>query len=146
MPYTSDTELARIATGLIDKTLPKPEWTHAAHFAAAIWFLSADPRGTFASMPDVIRSYNEATGVANTTDSGYHETITIASLRAALEALRSSPADQPLFETLNSLLASPLGQSDWLFAHWSRERLFSPEARRSWVEPDLRPLPFAEAP
>ncbi len=26
--------------------------------------------------------------------------------------------------------------------HWSREALFSPQARAGWVEPDLRALPF----
>jgi hypothetical protein len=26
--------------------------------------------------------------------------------------------------------------------YWTRERLFSVEARRNWVEPDLAPLPF----
>ncbi len=26
--------------------------------------------------------------------------------------------------------------------HWQRETLFSPAARKAWVEPDLRPLPF----
>jgi hypothetical protein len=40
------------------------------------------------------------------------------------------------------LMASPLGRSDWLLAYWTRERLFSVDARRRWVEPDLKPLPF----
>jgi hypothetical protein len=40
------------------------------------------------------------------------------------------------------LMSSPLGKSDWPLAYWTRARLFSVEARRSWVEPDLEPLPF----
>jgi hypothetical protein len=28
------------------------------------------------------------------------------------------------------------------FRHWSREAIFSPQARASWLEPDLQPLPF----
>jgi len=36
---------------------------------------------------------------------------------------------------------SPLGQPQWLLEYWTRERLFSVEARRNWVEPDLAPLP-----
>ena len=28
------------------------------------------------------------------------------------------------------------------FRHWSRERIFAPDARVDWVEPDLQPLPF----
>jgi hypothetical protein len=31
---------------------------------------------------------------------------------------------------------------DWILAHWSKERLFSVEARREWLEPDLQPLSF----
>lgn len=28
------------------------------------------------------------------------------------------------------------------FRHWSRERIFAPDPRVDWVEPDLAPLPF----
>jgi len=28
------------------------------------------------------------------------------------------------------------------FRHWSRERIFAPDARAGWVEPDLLSLPF----
>jgi hypothetical protein len=45
---------------------------------------------------------------------------------------------------LESLLASPLGSSEWPLEYWSRERLFSAAARRAWVEPDLRRFPFAD--
>ncbi len=92
-------------------------------------------------MPEFIRAYNEATGGANTETSGYHETITQASLRAA-RAFRVERAHLALFEVCNALMASPLGKSDWILAYWSRQRLFSVEARRAWVEPDLEPLPF----
>jgi hypothetical protein len=137
----TDTDIARIGEGVIARTLPKPEWTHAAHFAAALWLLSRPDRDAFAEMPGLIRAYNEATGVPNTDDGGYHETITLASLRAARAHLAAQP-DLRLAETLAKLLASECGRSDWLLAYWSKPRLFSVEARRRWVEPDLQPLPF----
>jgi hypothetical protein len=92
-------------------------------------------------MPDIIRAYNEATGGANTDSSGYHETITQASIRAARAFLVDAPP-QPLFVTCNALMHSRLGNPDWLMAYWTRSRLFSVEARRAWLEPDLQPLPF----
>jgi len=92
-------------------------------------------------MPEFIRAYNELTGTANTDTSGYHETITQASLRAA-RAFRAAQSGLALFEICNALMASPLGKSDWILAYWSRPTLFSVEARRAWVEPDLKPLPF----
>jgi hypothetical protein len=139
--FTSDAEIEHIGHGLITRTLPKPEWTHAAHFAAALWLLSRSERDAFAQMPDLIRAYNESTGVANTDQGGYHETITIASLRAARAHL-AARATASLYEVLNDLLASEYGRSEWLLRHWSRALLFSVTARRAWVPPDLQPLPF----
>jgi hypothetical protein len=141
-PFVRDEEIAAIGRGLVTRTLPKPEWTHAAHFAAALWLLACCPEiDAGQAMPAMIRAYNEATGVANTESSGYHETITQASLRAA-RAFLAERGHLPLYAVLNDLMASPLGKSDWLLTYWSRARLFSVEARRSWVEPDLQPLPW----
>jgi hypothetical protein len=141
-PFASDEEIAAIGAGLLDLSLPKARWTHAAHFAAAVWLISCRPDlAAERDMPGFIRAYNEATGVANTDTEGYHETITQASLRAARSFLRQDPK-RSLFATCNALMESPLGKSNWLLAYWTRSRLFSVEARRSWVEPDLQPLPF----
>lgn len=139
--FSSDAEIERVGRGLLDRSLPKPEWTHAAHFAAAFWLLRHRTLNAMRDMPDLIRAYNEATGVSNTDTSGYHETITRASLRAAHAWLAERPHSS-LCEALDDLLASRYGRSDWLLAHWSKERLFSVDARRSWIEPDLEPLPF----
>ncbi len=35
--FSSDIEIDRIGRGLLDRSLPKAEWTHAGHFAAAFW-------------------------------------------------------------------------------------------------------------
>jgi hypothetical protein len=139
--FLTDAEIERIARGLIDRSLPKSEWTHAAHFAAALWLLKRGGLRAMREMPPLITAYNEATGVENTDTSGYHETITLASLRAAHSWLLNRP-DAPLCEVLGKMLATPIGRSDWLFKYWSRPLLFSVKARKSWVEPDLAPLPF----
>ena len=140
-PQLSDADIARLARGVIDRTLPKPEWTHAAHFACALWMLTQPDRDAAAEMPGKIRAYNEATGVMNTDTDGYHETITQASLRAARAWLAQRPGEG-LSTALAGLLASDYGRSDWLLAYWSKPVLVSPRARRDWVPPDLQPLPF----
>jgi hypothetical protein len=137
----TDTDIARIGEGVIARTLPKAEWTHAAHFAAAVWVLTRPHLDAFRDMPGLIRAYNEATDTPNTDTGGYHETITLASLRATRAHLAARP-DASLSAALAELLAGPFGRSDWLLAHWSKDRLFSVEARRTWVEPDIQPLPF----
>lgn len=144
--FESDAEIERIGLGVIDRTLPKPEWTHAAHFAAALWLLRHRPDWRLETrLPELIRAYNEATGVANTDTEGYHETITQASLAAARALLAAHPAERPLCEVVGVLMAGPLGRSDWPLAFWSKGRLFSVAARRGWVEADLKPFDPAQA-
>jgi hypothetical protein len=140
-PFSSDVEIDHIGLGLRDRSLPKAQWTHAAHFAAAFWLLRRPELQATRVMPGLIRAYNEATGVPNTDTGGYHETITMASLRAARAWLQGW-SEVPFYQALNELLASKYGRSDWLLEYWSRPMLFSVAARRSWIEPDIQPLPF----
>jgi len=35
------TETERVASALIDRTLPKAEWTHEAHLRAGLWHVQA---------------------------------------------------------------------------------------------------------
>jgi hypothetical protein len=141
--YVDDREIERIGTAFIACSLPKSEWTHAGHFAAVLYLLRHRPDWEVSvAMPPLIRAYNEATGVANTDSSGYHESITQASIRAARSVLQAHAAEAALHRVLNALFASELGRSDWLLRYWSRSTLFSVAARRHWVAPDLAPLPF----
>ena len=137
----TEADIDRIGRSVEARTLPKCEWTHAAHFAAAMWILSHPNLIAERDMPDVIRGYNEATGTRNTDTTGYHETITQASIRVA-HAFLADRTYASRADALRELLASPFGRSDWLLAYYSRNQLFSVEARRRWVEPDLAPLPF----
>lgn len=139
--FTSDAAIDRIGFGVADRSLPKPEWTHAAHFAACLWLLRREGQASVeVRMPPLIRAYNEATGVANTDSEGYHETITLASIAAARAVLAGHPPARPLHEVVDALMAGPLGRSDWPLAYWSKSVLFSAEARRGWVGPDLKPF------
>lgn len=143
MTLSTEAAIERIALGLIDRTLPRADWTHEGHFAAALWLCRyrrdlAEPE----EIRSLISSYNEATNTANTDTSGYHHTITLSSLRAAADHLARHGKETPLAPLLSALMASELGDPAWLLAYWSRDLLFSVQARRSWIEPDLSPLPF----
>lgn len=141
--FTSDDEVAEIADGVIARTLPKARWTHAAHVAAAAWLVMRRPDiAPERDMPGLIRAYNEGVGGVNSDTEGYHETITQASLRAVRAGIASLPPETAVHAAVQALLDGGLDRSDWLLAYWSRAVLFSVEARRGWVEPDLKPLPF----
>ncbi len=142
-PLDTDDAIAAHGEAFLARTLPKSHWTHAGHFAAALYILLRRPDiDAPRDMPALIRAYNEATGVANTDDGGYHETITQASLRAARAFASTQPQNAPLTAILAALLASELGDKNWPLTYWTHTRLFSVEARRAWIDPDLAPLPF----
>jgi len=141
--FPDDPSVERHALRFLDRTLPKEEWTHEGHFAAAFWLLRnrADLTGPD-EMRELIMRYNDATGKPNTDSEGYHHTITRASMRAAAHQLAAHPPGKPLHKVLRSLMRSACGHTDWLLGYWRAETLFSVAARRRWVEPDLAPLPF----
>ena len=141
--YASEADIIRVGEGFVACTLPREEWTHAAHFAAALWLMRYRPDlDASREMPQLIRAYNQSVGRVNDDSGGYHETITQASLRALRGVLEANPADMPIYRIVNGLMASSLGNPNWLLEYWSRDRLMSVEARRQWQEPDLKPLPF----
>lgn len=143
MVLSSDSDIEALALAMVACTLPKAEWTHEGHFAAALWLLRHRPDlATPDAMRGLIMRYNDATNTPNTDTGGYHHSITIASLRAAAHQLAEQAADVPLHVVLAALMAAPQGRSDWLLAHWTRDTLFSAAARRDWVPPDRAPLPF----
>lgn len=139
----SDDLIESLALRVLDRTLPKPEWTHSAHFALALYLFRRRPElARPDAMREIIIGLNDAHGTPNTDSEGYHHTITIASLKAARSVLASHDLDAPLAMVLKELLSSPFGRSDWIFAYWSPDLLFTPDARREWVEPDRREMPF----
>ena len=126
------------AKGLLARTLPREEWTHEAHLAATTYLLLQRPDIDLdAELPGLIRRYNESVGGVNSDTEGYHETITRVFLHGVRLFLGEADAAKPLHELVNELLLSPMGRRDWPLRFYSRERLFSVEARRNFVEPDL---------
>ena len=70
----------------------------------------------------------------------YNETIT--RFWVSLLAHVRQAAD-PHASVDDAIRAVPmLADKDIVLRHWSRTALYGPEARMTWVEPDLVPLPF----
>jgi hypothetical protein len=140
--FTTDAEIEHIGEGLLAGTLPREEWTHEAHLAATTYLLirRADV-DLDVELPGIIRRYNESVGGVNSDSEGYHETITRSFLHGVRLFLAEADSDAPLHQLVNGVLLSPMGRRDWPLRFYSRERLFSVEARRSFVVPDIAALP-----
>jgi hypothetical protein len=134
-------ETDRIVREFIARTLPKSAWTHQAHLRVGLWHALQYPdAAALELLRERISTYNEATGVPNTAHSGYHETITRFYLHVIRVFLRSVDLSDPIDELAHALIEQ-WGDKNLPLRHYSPHRLFSAEARRAWLEPDLVPLP-----
>jgi hypothetical protein len=139
--FASDAEVARVGEGLLARDLPRAEWTQEAHLAATTYLLLRHPEIDLdRELPGLIRRYNESVGGVNSDTEGYHDTITRVFLNGVRRFLGDADHGEPLHELVNDLLLSPVGRRDWPLRFYSRDRLFSVEARRQFVPPDLAAL------
>src|SRR5690348_8017467 len=109
--FNSDAEISHIAEGLLERALPRAEWTHEAHVAATTYLLLKRPDvDVDAELPGLIRRYNESVGGVNTDSEGYHETITRVFLHGIRLFLSEADMAEPLHDIVNELLLSPMGR------------------------------------
>jgi hypothetical protein len=140
--FASDDDVAHVGEGLLTRSLPREEWTHEAHLAATTYLLLRRPDMDLdEEMPGIIWRYNESVGGFNTDTEGYHETITRVFLHGARLFLSEADLSVPLHELVNELLLSPMGKRDWPLRFYTPARIFSVDARRKFVEPDIGALP-----
>ncbi len=111
------------------------DFYHASHLHVAWVYLaeSSSVREAANKMRNTLRRFAAAAGKPEK----YHETITLFWVHLLSRAHAASRA-----ERLDEILqANPqLLEKNFPLAYYSAERLFSDEARTSWVEPDLKTL------
>jgi len=120
-----------------DRTLPAAQWTHAAHLRVAWLHLARHELDeAHLRMRAGILRLNLAHGLVETPERGYHETLT----RVWLMLVRAARRRLPGATSASVLGDADLGRNAPL-AFYTRDRLFSHEARAVFVSPDLAPLP-----
>lgn len=127
----TDVELAR---ALERGEIANEGFHHASHLHVA-WVYLAESSSVQAAnkMRKTLHRFAAAAGKPQK----YHETITLfwVHLLASVQAVsRAKPLEDVVY-------ANPqLLEKNFPLAYYSAERLFSDEARISWMEPDLKPL------
>jgi hypothetical protein len=140
-PFASDEELEAVVSGFENGSLPKARWTHRVHLAVGLVYCDRMPAPVaLALLRERIRRYNVASGGENTSTAGYHETITRFYVYIVRRFIAESREDEGTLAGRANRLFQRFGARDLPRRYYSEARLFSVEARASWVEPDLRPL------
>ena len=116
-------------------------WHHAHHLLATCWLVELDPEAALNKLREGILRVNDALGVVNTQDAGYHETITRFWFEIVRREWLQMPRERSFFERANEVVARYESNAGLLYEYYSRGVLRSLEARSRWVPPDLKALP-----
>ena len=120
-------------------TLPKKEWTHAAHVAVAACHVFDHPADeALRKIRAGIIRYNACVGTANTEHSGYHETLTRFWCGLIVD-FRQTRAFSSRLEFVRAAL-NRFGRDSSLFrTYYSFDVVKDVRARREWIAPDCQP-------
>ena len=129
----TDTELVR---ALECGGIANEDFHHLSHLHVA-WVYLSESSGVdeaIDKMRNTLRRFATSAGKPEK----YHETITLFWVRllAAFRASKSGETLEQIVQTDPRLL-----EKHFPLSYYSTDRLFSDEARTSWVDPDRKPLP-----
>ena len=137
LPLDTDLQMIELVEQFESCCLPIVHWTHRAHLAVGIVYVS---RFSFDEALSRIRiqinQYNRNSG----NPLGYNETVTILFLRKIASVLSHDGTNIELHKHLSELAG--ICNVAWIYDHYSRELIWSTEAKASWKEPDVKPLDF----
>jgi len=138
--YESEDHVESLVKAFEACTLPGSQWTHAAHLTVAAWYLGRlSGQEAAARIRTGIKRYNAARGIVPSPTGGYHETMTLFWTCIASKYLMLADPDRPLVDLVNGLIDEHRDKN-LIFEYYSRDVLFSRQARFSWIEPDLKPI------
>jgi hypothetical protein len=138
MHFDSEQQIDELWAAFAARTLPKSAWTHQAHLAIAGILVWSDPASALDRARAGILALNEAHGTVNSDTSGYHETLTVFWIRV-VTSFCAARQEQTRLVVINEMVAQL--PRDLFKQHYSFDVVQSQEARKRWIEPDVKPLP-----
>lgn len=134
--YKTESEITDLIRSFEDATIPHDDWKHAEHLVVALFHLTNhDIEKATSKMRDGIMNLLEAGFKVNLTkEMPYHETLTIFWMRAVAD-FNTSKNGALFLEKVDELVAKY--DKDYPLRFYTREYLFSDEARAGFVKPDI---------
>ena len=134
--YENEGEIAALVRSFEDATIGRSAWKHAEHLTVALYYLTRhDIEMATSKMRDgIYKLLRKAFGVDLTKEMPYNETLTVFWMRTVAD-FNASKNGASLLEKANEVVAK--FDKDYPLRFYSREFLFSDEARARFVEGDL---------
>jgi hypothetical protein len=136
MRFRNEKEIDELVRGFENAALSRDEWKHPEHLAVALYYVSNHDLETAIDKmrSGILNLLEKGFGVDLAKEMPYHETITVFWMQTVAE-FRRAMNGASFLDTVNELAAHY--DKDHPLKFYSRDRLFSDEARAGFVEGDL---------
>jgi hypothetical protein len=136
MKYTDEAEIVDLVRRFEDASIARDVWKHAEHLVVALYYVNKYGLevGTDKIRGGLFNLLIKGFGVDLTKEMPYHETLTIFWMRTVAE-FNASKNGTSLLDKANELVEKY--DKDYPMRFYSRDFLFSDEARARFVEGDL---------
>lgn len=140
--YENESEIFDLVRSFEDATIGRDAWKHREHLVVALYYLTRDDfeAATAKMRSGIFKLLRQAFAVDLTTEMPYHETLTVFWMRTVAD-FNASKNGTSLLDKVNELTEKY--DKDYPLRFYSREHLFSDDARSRFVEGDL---PASESP
>jgi hypothetical protein len=136
MRFRNEEEVAEVVRAFEDGTISRNAWKHAEHLTVALHYLTIHDMNTATErMRSGIFKLLGAFGVDLTKEMPYHETLTVFWMQTVAD-FNASQNGVGMLDKANELVAHY--DKDYPLRFYSKEFLFSDEARARFVDGDLR--------
>lgn len=134
MKYKTESDIEALVAAFENATVARDDWKHAEHLVVGLYYLCHhDLDRATDKMREGIFNLLKGFKVDLTKEMPYHETLTVFWMRT-LDEFNASKNGASLVEKTNEVIS--LYDKDFPLRFYSREYLFSDEARARYVAPD----------
>lgn len=134
--YSDKKDLLSVVSAFEEGTISRDDWRHAEHLTVALYYLSHHNfEDALNKMRNGIFNLLKAFEIDLTKEMPYHETMTVFWMKT-VEDFRRSKGEESLLETCNEMVEK--FDKNYPLRFYSCDYLFSDEARKKFLTPDLR--------
>ena len=136
MKYKTESEILDVIESFENGTISRENWGHAEHLIVANHYLSEnDFDAAYTKMRDGIFNLLRAFKIDLSKEMPYHETLTVFWLKT-IDDFRITKNGCSLVELCDVMIET--FDKNYPLKFYSRERLFSDEARKNFIKGDLK--------
>ena len=137
--YESVYEIERVVRGFESCQTPPDEFNHRSHLTVAFAYRHLSGWTVADAMERMRASLYRFLDHNRVDRAKYSETITLFWLKLVRSFLDRADSTRSAADIANEMIAA-YGNSQMIFDYYSKETLFSEEAKRVWIEPDVKPF------